>query len=214
MHNIGDDGKPTDDSQNPEDAEPSAKRPAIPAFIDGGRLQKGLFKRFLLEWMITADIAFLQIENPYFRRFLCFLNSAVEQVLPKSSTTIRTWIEAMYDAQRAQVALLLHRSPHLINFSFDAWSSPNNLPLLGVVVHWIDGAGQKRNALIGLHTIEGEHSGENMASEVWKIIEELEITHKVGYFVLDNATTNCTALRCLQIELQTAGLSFFRAGER
>jgi hypothetical protein len=94
MHNIGDDGKPTDE-QNPEDAEPSPKRPAIPAFIDGGRLQKGLFKRFLLEWMIAAHIAFLQNENTYFRRFLCFLNSAVEQVLPESSTTIRTWIEAL-----------------------------------------------------------------------------------------------------------------------
>jgi hypothetical protein len=208
-HNIGGDGQPLGESDQRE-----AKHPANPTFIQGGKLQKMLFKRFLLEWMIAAHIAFLQIENPHFRRFLCFLNSAVERVLPASSNTIRAWIDKMYDVQRAEISRLLHQSPHLIHFSFDAWSSPNNLPLLGVVVHWIDEEGQKHNALVGLRTIEGEHSGENMAGEVWKIIKELGITHKVGYFVLDNATTNCTTLRSLQVDLHAAGLSQFKATDR
>jgi hypothetical protein len=164
--------------------------------------------------MIDAHIAFLQVESPYFHEFLCFLNSAVERVLPNSSTTIRAWIEKMYSSQRAQLSRLLHRTPGAINFSFDAWSSPNNLPLLGIVAHWIDEAGAKHNALLGLRTIEGEHTGENMASEVWKIIDNFEIAQKVGYFVLDNATNNCTALRSLQTKLQEGGLSLFNASER
>jgi hypothetical protein len=91
---------------------------------------------------------------------------------------------------------------HLINFSFYAWSSPNNLLLLGVVVPWIDEVGQKHNALVGLRTIEGEHLGENMAGEVWKTIEDLWIAHKIGYF---------TALRSLQTNLQAPRISGNRA---
>jgi hypothetical protein len=208
-HNIGAGGQPLRDA-----AERAANRPGNPTFVKGGTLQKGIFKRVLLEWMIATHIAFHQIESPYFRRFLCFLNSAVEHVLPAPSTTSRSWIDSMYEAQRAEISQMLHRCSHLINFSFDTWSAPNNLPLLGVVVHWIDEEGQKHNALVGPRTIKGEHSGQNMAGEVWKIIEDLGIVHQLGYFVLDNATTKCTALRSHQVDLHAAGLSQFKATDR
>jgi hypothetical protein len=49
--------------------------------------------------------------------------------------------------------------------------------------------------------VDGDYSGENMAFYVFKVINNYDITDKIGFFTLDNARSNDT---CLQTFLQTA----------
>jgi hypothetical protein len=50
-----------------------------------------------------------------------------------------------------------------IHISCDLWTSPNCLPILGFVGHYISEDGQLESATLALVDIKGEHSGENLA---------------------------------------------------
>jgi hAT family C-terminal dimerisation region len=49
------------------------------------------------------------------------------------------------------------------------------------------------------------HTGVNIASHVKGVIESFEIQHKIGYFVLDNASNNDTAMESLGAEFRING---------
>jgi hypothetical protein len=87
-----------------------------------------------------------------------------------------------------------------INLSFDAWSSPNRLSLLGVVGYWIDKDAKLKTCLLALRPLEGHH-GRDITSVLLPVIKSLEIEHKVGAFQMDNTTNNDTALEALAVDI-------------
>jgi len=50
--------------------------------------------------------------------------------------------------------------------------------------------------LLGLRRLRGPHSGENIAEAIVSVIRKYEITDQMGYFVLDNASSN-TCVTCV-----------------
>lgn len=80
---------------------------------------------------------------------------------------------------------------------FDLWTSPSQKSFLGVVAHFIDYTGTPRTILIGLREVIGTHSGENIAEAVVGVIEDYNISHLLGYFVMDNADNNDTAVEAI-----------------
>src|ERR1700735_5582449 len=85
-----------------------------------------------------------------------------------------------------------------VHFSFDLWSSPNHLALLGIVAHWANRNGEIRRGLLALRKINGAHTGENQSHHLWTVFETYNIVKKVGYFTLDNATNNDKALEVIE----------------
>ncbi|KAG9385555.1 polyprotein [Pyrenophora tritici-repentis] len=82
-----------------------------------------------------------------------------------------------------------------ISISFDLWTSPNPYAILGVVAMWIDTTGMRRVTALGMRRIYGEHTGENLGSVVLELLEEYDISgDQIGYFMLDNASANDTAV--------------------
>lgn len=75
--------------------------------------------------------------------------------------------------------------------SFDLWTSPNYLAVLGVVAHFIDNS---RSAVIALREVEGEHSGENIAHVPLWVIKYYKSAGQIGYVMADNASTNDTCI--------------------
>jgi hypothetical protein len=55
-----------------------------------------------------------------------------------------------------------------------------------------------RRPTLAMCQVEGGHTGENIASIVHNIITDYAITHKLGYFMADNATNNDKALCILE----------------
>ena len=97
---------------------------------------------------------------------------------------------------------------HIVHFSFDMWTSGNHLSLLGVVAHWIDSDSQSCRALLGLRRLSGAHTGENQGQIIIALLQEYGLTKKVGYFTLDNAANNDTALAFVSKRLQELGVYF------
>ena len=74
--------------------------------------------------------------------------------------------------------------------------------MLAVIGHFVSHTGEAKSCLLGLRHIEGRHSGENMAQSVITIIEDYGIKDLLGYFVLDNVSSNDTCVQEILKQLQ------------
>ncbi|KJZ69845.1 hypothetical protein HIM_10773 [Hirsutella minnesotensis 3608] len=102
-----------------------------------------------------------------------------------------------FNKRKEHLKEVLARSVSKIHFSFDLWTSPNHLALLGVVAHFIDEFGQNQSILIAIRQLHGSHSGENQAEVIKEVIQEYNLQNRIGYFVTDNASNNNTAIDSL-----------------
>jgi hypothetical protein len=98
----------------------------------------------------------------------------------------------------------------MIHISFNGWTTKGGKRgFLRVVAHFADAHGKLRDLLIALPQLTGAHTGKNMAEFIASILRAFDIlASKVGYFVLDNATNNDSAVEAL------ARKYGFIAGER
>jgi hypothetical protein len=134
---------------------------------------------------------------PEFRDLLAFLNEDVEAALPANGDTIRNWtMETFYNEQQ-QVKQAVQSAASKIHFTVDLWTSSNSLALLGMIAHYFTENGQLCQSVLALRELEGQHTGENQAQLIMKIIIEYGIVSKVGYFMMDNAENNETMMRAL-----------------
>ncbi|XP_044720143.1 transposase-like protein [Hirsutella rhossiliensis] len=140
---------------------------------------KNVFQSLLLAWITESNVAFRAIEAPRFRSLLDYLNPSIGLTQSHMThTTIRSRLFEEYHQYKGVVVKELKECPGRIHLAFDGWRSPN------------------RHAVYGI-----SHTGENIASQVAEVITSFEIQDKIGYFTLDNAENNDTAMRALDDEV-------------
>jgi hypothetical protein len=112
---------------------------------------------------------------------------------------LRDAIIAEYLAFIPVVTAYLHEARSLIHVSFDNWTSTGGkLGLTGICVHMMDANGEVKGFVSGLPELYGQHSGVNIAGVVAATLTNFGVNQdSVGYFVLDNAYNNDTAVTSL-----------------
>jgi len=155
-----------------------------------------LFKMLLIRWIVFCHIAFAQLENGYFLELLTYLNGKLAKLIP-GRHTIRKWVINEFLKQKKSLRKELRCARSSIHLSFDLWTSPNCHAIIAICAHYVDQNGALQTKLIALRRVEGEHSGENQAAIVLKVIKEYGIRKKIGYFMLDNASSNDTCVDCI-----------------
>ena len=160
-----------------------------------------VFKDLLLRWIVMNQVAFHQAVLPSLRfifSYLCAVQASFTELsnaMPTSSSTIKTWtVDCFYQNKNKIRSHLREKSIFSIHLSFDLWTSKNNLTLLGVVAFWVDTSGGVQHALLGLPRLHGAHTGDNQGQRLWEVIIDYGIEKHQGYFCLDNASNNLTAL--------------------
>jgi len=71
------------------------------------------------------------------------------------------------------------------------------MAVLGVFAHFTSKVGIHMNPIIGLCSLEGSHTGSNMAEVIMEILREYGVEEKLGYIIGDNATINASLVRAL-----------------
>jgi len=125
--------------------------------------------------------------------------SSLGQLLPQHHSTVSSWISRAFGRRQQIIFDLIKSAKGLVHWSFDLWTADNVFNYLGIVSHFVDADGLKRDILIGLTWIIGPHSSENIAYYVKEVIDRCELGSNLGYFVLDNATNNDPCLKALAI---------------
>ena len=108
----------------------------------------------LITLLVVCQLAFTLATNHLFIAFLKTIYPTIEQLLPKSSTTIRKYVILAFEKRKGVLKAALRRSKSQIHFSFDLWTSPNHLALLGIVGHYIDEFGFNRSVCISPSTLQ------------------------------------------------------------
>ena len=119
-----------------------------------------------------------------------------------------------FEIQKGELRNELKNSRSIISISFDLWTSPNALGVLGVVAHFINQAGKRRHVVLGLREVISEHSGENMAAVLLDIFKNYRIRGNIGYFMADNAESNDTCIDAILRALYPGMSAKKRKGRR
>jgi hypothetical protein len=83
-----------------------------------------------------------------------------------------------------------------IHISFDGWITKGGTRgFFGIVAHFATSTGEMHDLPIALPQLTGAHTGEAIATAVVTTLRAYQITSAtLGYFVLDNANNNDTAI--------------------
>ncbi|KAG4275822.1 hypothetical protein FPRO04_14338 [Fusarium proliferatum] len=139
--------------------------------------------------------------------------SVLEQQRSAAATNTFFWKDSIekfkellvIDAFRSKKQRLredLRQARSRISISFDLWTSPNPYAVLGVIAMWIDTAGKRQTTVLGIRRVYGEHTGENIGSVILELLREYNVSRdQIGYFMLDNASSNDTAVKFILKEL-------------
>ncbi|KAI7202365.1 hypothetical protein KC316_g1835 [Hortaea werneckii] len=148
-----------------------------------------------INWVARDDITFEQAASPHLSRVITNGGPAIKHLLP-TARTVSSWLLKTMRDRKPEVKASLLKAHSAINISFDAWSTPNDLSLLGIVAHWINEKKKLSSALLGLRQLD-RHDGIEIAPLIQGVVDDYGIGHRVGAFTMDNADNNDTCLEAL-----------------
>jgi hypothetical protein len=128
-----------------------------------------------------------------------FANPEAEAALWLSHHSVARFVMRLYDYMKPQVISLLDSAMSQVHISFNGWTTKGGKRgFFGIVAHFVDSRGIVRDVAIDLPQLSGAHSGDRIADCVEKTLQAFRITAlKLGYFVLNNASNNDTAIATL-----------------
>ena len=132
------------------------------------------------------------VSNDHFRDLIVGIAPSLLPYLVSSGNGIRAWTKDAFNQEKVGLKRRLSRARSKIHISCDLWTSPSQLAMLGIVLHYLDEAGNVVHVLGGLKRVRGTHSGENISTVVVSFLKEMDIDARLGYFIGDNATSNDT----------------------
>jgi hypothetical protein len=141
-------------------------------------------------------VSFRQVDSSAFREFISYLSLIAKNAMP-SSRSAKAWIMQGYRIHKAIVKQELRDSLYKIHLVFDLWTSGNLLSLNGVVAHFLTKNFKPKSILLAIPEQTESHAGIDIAKGVEAVIDDFEISDNLGYFILDNASNNNTAIETL-----------------
>ncbi|RKK79354.1 hypothetical protein BFJ68_g17816, partial [Fusarium oxysporum] len=157
---------------------------------------RNVFQRLVAEWIVESNLSFREPENKRLRAIFEYLNPFVVSTdAHVGHDTVRKRAVAEFEKHKGKVIEVLRNAPGLIHISFDGWRSRNKHALYGVACFFRNEDDKARKLILGVPELTVRHFGANIGHEIIEILESYEISEeKIGYFTLDNAQSNDTAM--------------------
>jgi len=152
----------------------------------------------ILRFIIALRLPFNLVEHPQFRKMMTMV--AAESLKLPSRTKLKSrLIEISGNALEQQLRQVVPNSK--ISLAVDCWTSPQQLSFLGVTGYFINIEWQYQEILLGFEPLSGQHSGENLAHTLFKVLEQNKLISKVLAITTDNASNNATMMSTLREQI-------------
>ena len=115
---------------------------------------------------------------------------------------------ADFNDKKQRIKQALQEAISKVHFSVDGWTSPNQLGMMGVVVHFVSKRRKLEHLLLALQELDGTHTGENFAVETIALYDDFEIIDMIGYMQGDNAYSNDMMATWIDEELGLRGITW------
>lgn len=159
------------------------------------------YKEAIIGLITRRRVPLSVVEWSELKQLALACNPAIEDLLITSRRSITRVIVANYELYAGQLKDSLATAISPIHVSSDLWTSPHHHALLAVCAQWVDKDYQLRKALIGLPECRNNHSGEQQATLILRVLEGFDIQSRIGWHTSDNATSNDTCLKALSEKL-------------
>ncbi|EXU94805.1 hypothetical protein X797_012113 [Metarhizium robertsii] len=163
------------------------------------------FEEALARLLAVRNIAHTFIEYPEFHAVILSCNYMARDVLLRSRRAVPKLLEKTF-AQHKQglVEKLRNSLSSMVHFTIDMWtSSEQKAAYQAIVAHFVDAETREvAQALLSLREFKGSHSGELQAKVFLEVVEEYDLSEKVGYFTMDSHDANDTMLDDIAKEIE------------
>ncbi len=172
-------------------------------------LDKETLEYLFVLTVILCDHHFNLVQNHTFPTWLEYVNSAANDFLPNSCSTIRARMMSLYEEGQRRIYLVLQDALSSIHISYDVWTSPNDLEILGIVSHLTNEERRLQALLLALVKVERAHTGKQVDAHIFMVLDQYHIKDRLGDSVMDNATSNDRMLTSISHQLfDKDGLSY------
>ncbi|KAG7001259.1 putative AC transposase [Fusarium oxysporum f. sp. conglutinans] len=154
----------------------------------------------LLDWLTYHNLPFNLVNSERFRRLLLYNNPSLREEQIPSDRTLVNLLTSEYNRASQEVRVLLQKARSMVHFTFDGWTSRQNASFLGINAHFVDRDWKQWRILLALPALRNRHTGAVLADEVADTICAFDLQDRIGYYTLDNAANNDTAMEALAAE--------------
>ena len=142
-------------------------------------------------WVVLTRQPFSGVNEDSFQKM--FLAHGVSGgCVYKDPITLRNHIMEEFKLRQDQLRTELQDNCISISLTLDMWTSPNNIPVLGIIGHWYTKDFEEREEVLDFVQVRGEHGGEQLAKIVQEMLRDLLLEHKLFAITGDNASNNNT----------------------
>jgi hypothetical protein len=169
------------------------------------------FRYAVVLWLLDNNLPMELISRASTRDLFRIANGEAESALWRSPRSVATYAMRLFHLMQPQIIHALSSAISKIHISFDGWTTKGGTRgFFGIVAHFATSSGKIHDLPIALPQLTGAHTGEAIATAVVATLRAYLITsEKLGYFVLDNASNNDTAIAAVAREFDN-----FEATER
>jgi hypothetical protein len=122
----------------------------------------------LMDWIMTDNLPFRLVDLVAFRRWAIYRN-------PGGSLPTRNMIASLlkneYRRAIPHMKHMLQSSRGLMHFTFDGWTSRQNVSFWGMNAHFLDQDWVFRTIFLGLPPLRNHHNGNAMADEMAAVLQ-------------------------------------------
>ena len=101
------------------------------------RVDKNSIRALALAWIVEDNLPFSLVESKAFRRFISTCAPRTAALLPRSHVTIRKDLQTVMQYMSEEVRASLAAAKSKIHLVFDAWTSPAQQSIFGVVARYV-----------------------------------------------------------------------------
>ncbi|KAK8918295.1 hypothetical protein KSP39_PZI021901 [Platanthera zijinensis] len=154
-------------------------------------------RQLLAKFIITAELPFSIIEQPYFNIYSKALNPNYVKI---SRHTMKNECMKLYEVEREKLLKILKKVDK-VALTSDCWTSNQSIGYLCITVHYIDSDWKLQHSIISFLDLDPPHSGQVIYDAIRESILHWGIQKKVMSITLDNASANDLAAKHLQQSL-------------
>ncbi|XP_078444850.1 putative transcriptional regulator tpeD [Wolffia australiana] len=168
-------------------------------------ISKERTKEEFLRFICDNDLPWQLVKKKSFRRLWYYGTQSVGDV--PGPDAVKATASAMYTEVRIKL-IEMFAGIHSVSLIVEAWTSGNNLSLLGITAHWIDGDWKLCDLLLAIRRIKRSHCGTNLANLIVEVAYEYGIESKLCAITTDNVSNNRTMMASIVAQLRTVNPDF------
>lgn len=164
-----------------------------------GGFDQQRFRLAAVMWLVDNNYPLREFSSPSFREMIELANPAAAAVLWVSHNSVSAFVMKLFSALQPRVVEAIKAASSKIHISFNGWTTKGGKRgYLGIVAYFATADGDVVDIPIDLPQLIGAYTGERLAEVVTLTLITYGITPaKLGYFVLDNASNDNTAVAAL-----------------